>query len=337
MHRADDSPLKTRLLAAILTSATMSATSFAFDLQGHRGARGLLPENSLAAFAKALSIGVTTLELDTVVTKDGVLVLSHDSSLNPDITRNDKGQWIGPPYLPIASLDYADLARYDVGKIRPGSDYAARFPFQKARARTRIPRLVDLFDLVRRLGASEVRFNIETKISPDAPHLAPTPEEFARLLIAEIRRADVAARTTIQSFDWRTLAIVQRDAPAIATVYLTAQQPWMDTIFAGKAGGSPWTGAYQIAVEGSVPRMVQAAGGAIWSPYYGDVTRANLREAHDLGLRVIPWTVNTRAEMERLIDWGIDGMISDYPDVLRRVALDKGLFVPAPVRVPRRT
>ncbi len=316
--------------------AIMSATSAAFDLQGHRGARGLAPENTLPGFTKALSIGVTTLELDTVITKDGVLVISHDPSLNPDITRTERGKWIEAPYPPIGSLVYADLVRYDVGELRPGSNYAQRFPFQKSRAKTRIPRLVDLFNLVSELDAKTVRFNIETKISPDAPALTPGPEDFARALIAEVRQAGVATRTTIQSFDWRTLAVVQRDAPEISTAYLTAQQPGMDTILATQKGGSPWTGAFQFATEGSVPRMVRAAGGAIWSPHFGDVTRVNLQEAHALGLRVIPWTVNTRPDMERLIAWGTDGMISDYPDVLRSVARDKGLAVPPPVRAPRR-
>ncbi|MFN0305221.1 MAG: glycerophosphodiester phosphodiesterase [Burkholderiales bacterium] len=315
----------------------MSATSLAFDLQGHRGARGLLPENSIAGFVKALAIGVTTLELDVAITKDGVVVISHDPSLNPDITRSGKGKWIEPPYPPIASVFYADLARYDVGKMRPGSNYAQRFPFQKGRARMRIPRLIDLFDTARSLDATAIRFNIETKTFPDSPELTLPPDVFARALIAEIRRANVATRTTVQSFDWRTLAVVQREAPEIPTVYLTAQQEWLDNIWADRETPSPWTIDVRFAVEGSVPRMVQAAGGKIWSPFFGDVTRSNLGEAKALGMRVIAWTVNTRPDMERLIDWGVDGLISDYPDLLRTVAIEKGLPVPAPVRARRRT
>ncbi len=313
----------------------MSASSPAFDLQGHRGARGLLPENSIAGFTKALAIGVTTLELDVAITKDGVVVISHDPSLNPDITRTGKGNWIEPPYAPIASLSYADLARYEVGKIRPGSNYAQRFPFQKSRARTRIPRLADLFDAARALDAKEVRFNIETKTFPESPELTLPPDVFVRALIAEIRRAGVATRTTIQSFDWRTLAVVQREAPEIPTVYLTAQQEWLDNIWADRETPSPWTVDVRFALEGSVPRMVRAAGGRIWSPFFGDVTRSNLSEAKALGMRVIAWTVNTRPDMERLIDWNIDGLISDYPDLLRTVAIEKGLAVPTPVRARR--
>ena len=319
------------VVSLLLGMLSIAMSAQAIDLQGHRGARGLLPENSLVGFAKALAIGVTTLELDTVITRDGVMVISHDARLNPDITRNAKGEWIVAPFLPIDTLTYAELARYDVGMMRPQSEYAARFPLQKGRAKTRIPRLQDLFEMVREAGATDVRFNIETKITPDEPHLTPTPDVFARALIAEIRRAGMQSRTTIQSFDWRTLVIVQREAPEMPTAYLTAQQAWMDNIWADRAAPSPWTANVKFAEERSVPAMIKAAGGAIWSPYFGDVTQLNLAEAKALGLRVIPWTVNTRGDMVRLIDWGVDGLISDYPDMLRSVAIEKGLAVPTPV------
>lgn len=308
-------------------------TASAFDLQGHRGARGLAPENTLIGFAKALSIGVSTLELDTAITRDGVVVISHDPRLNPDITRDARGNWITPPFLPISTLAYADLQRYDVGRIKPGTNYAQRYPFQRGRDKTRIPRLSDLFALAQKLGAHDVRFNIETKIFPDEPALTVGAEEFARALIAEIHAAGVTARSTIQSFDWRTLAVVQREAPQIATAYLTAQQPWMDNIRADKGGESPWTAGVQFAKEKSIPRMVHAAGGRIWSPHYADLTRVDLSEARQLGLKTIPWTVNTRPDIERLIDWGVDGLISDYPDLLRTIALEKKLSAPLPVRV----
>jgi glycerophosphoryl diester phosphodiesterase len=324
-------PLFVRLMTGLCGMLLSTMSAQAFDLQGHRGARGLLPENSLAGFSQALAIGVTTLELDTVITKDSVVVISHDARLNPDITRTAEGQWVDAPGVPINTLAYADLARYDIGMIRPQSAYAVRFPLQRSRSGTRIPRLSDLFQMVQDRGATDVRFNIETKISPDEPHLTPTPEVFARALIAEIRKAGMMSRATIQSFDWRTLAIVQREAPAIPTAYLTAQQSGMDNIWADRASPSPWTANVTYAVNRSVPRMVKAAGGAIWSPYYGDVTEDNLREAQSLELRVIPWTVNTRPDMERLIDWGVDGLISDYPDVLRAVAVAKGLAVARPV------
>jgi glycerophosphoryl diester phosphodiesterase len=189
---------------------TQTHSPGALDLQGHRGARGHAPENTLPGFERALAIGVDTLELDVGVTRDGVVVIHHDRRLNPDLARGADGKWIEAPGPTIYSLTYAELERYDVGRIRPGSEYARQFAQQQPLDGTRIPRLADLFELVRK---SEVRFNIETKLSSDAPDETLPPEPFARALLAEVRKAGVERRMTIQSFDWRTLAVVQREAP----------------------------------------------------------------------------------------------------------------------------
>src|SRR5687768_11328173 len=156
----------------------LPTSSLALDLQGHRGARGLRPENTLPAFAHALSLGVTTLELDTGITKDGVVVVSHDPALNPDITRGPGEKWLERAGPAIRGLTYEELQRYDVGAIKPGSAYAKRFSAQQPVERTRIPRLVDLFALVRNSGNGSVRFNIETKISPLAPNETAAPGDF---------------------------------------------------------------------------------------------------------------------------------------------------------------
>lgn len=261
-----------RTLAALLLMG--AATAAALDLQGHRGARGLAPENTLPGFARALSIGVTTLELDIAITRDGVVVVSHDAALNPDITRGPDGHWLERDDLVIRALDFAALQRYDVGRIRPESTYAQRFPRQAPADGARTPRLADVFALARRAGNHTVRFNIETKISPLRPQLAADPETFARALIALLRAEKLEGRATIQSFDWRTLQVVQREAPGIATSYLSAQQPWQDNMLAG-TGASPWTAGLHVdAFGGSVPRLVHAAGGRIWSPDFGDLTNA---------------------------------------------------------------
>ena len=301
------------------------------DIQGHRGARGLLPENTLPAFARALSIGVTTLELDCAITRDGVVVVSHDSTLNPDITRGADGQWIKRADLPINAYTIAELQQFDVGRIDPASDYAGRFPRQQPVDDTRMPSLDEVFALARRAGNDAVRFNIETKLSPLHPQRTVAPDVFAQALIAVIQRNRLDARATIQSFDWRTLAVVQREAPRIQTVYLSAQQPFMDNILAHDAS-SPWNAGLHVSqFGGSVPRMVRAAGGAlnvIWSPCADDVNAANVREAHALGLAVVVWTVNAEADMRAMLALDVDGIISDYPDLLRRVAGEAGYALP---------
>jgi glycerophosphoryl diester phosphodiesterase len=298
----------------------------ALDIQGHRGARGLMPENTLPAFAKALEIGVTTLELDCAITKDGVVVVSHDPVLNPDIARGPDGQWLREPGPAIRSLTFDELRRYDVGRLNPSRAYAGRWPEQRPVDGTRIPRLADLFALVAKSGNETVRFNIETKISPLEPARTTGPEDFARRLVAAVRAHKMERRTVIQSFDWRTLKIVQQEAPEIPTVYLTAESGSAANL--SKSGDSPWTEGFRFRDHGSVPRMVKAAGGAVWSPSFTDLSRQAVEEAHALGLKVVPWTVNQELDMRRLIDWGVDGIISDRPDLLRRVAGQAGIALP---------
>ena len=312
-----------------------------FDIQGHRGARGLMPENTLPAFARALSIGVTTLELDCAITRDGVVVVSHDSTLNPEITRDtmgkNQGRWTNRTDLPVSQFTFAELRRFDVGRIDPASDYAARFPQQQAIDGTRMPKLEDVFALAQKAGNRSVRFNIETKISPLYPDRTATPEDFANTIIKALKNNDLEYRAVLQSFDWRTLAVVQREAPEIKTAYLTAQQPFMDNICA-EARTSPWNAGLHVSqfdgsVGNPVPRMIHAAGGAIWSPCSNDVDAACVQEAQALGLKVVVWTVNTECEMRRMLALGVDGIISDYPDVLRRVAGENDCMLPTPTPV----
>jgi len=190
-----------------------AAPCLAFDLQGHRGARGLMPENTLQGFAAALSIGVTTLELDLAMTKDGVIVVSHDSFLNPDHTRGPDGQFLKSKGPAIRSLTLAELRRYDVGRLKPGTSYAASLSEQRAVDGATIPTLAEVFDLVRRAKADHIRFNIETKITPESGAEVADPEAFATAVVRDVRGAGMAARVSVQSFDWRTLAAVKRMRP----------------------------------------------------------------------------------------------------------------------------
>lgn len=311
-----------RLFAIALALAAGAAQ--AFDLQGHRGARGLAPENTLPSFERALALGVTTLELDIAVTKDGVLVISHDPVLNPDLARDTSGSYLERRGPVIHSITWAQLQTYDVGRIKPGTEYARQFPDQQPADGTRIPRLKDLFDLVKRSGDDTVRFAIETKLSPNAPSETPAPEPFARAVVDEIRKAGMAGRSQILSFDWRTLQVVQMIAPEIPTVYLTIQRRF-DNIAAGRPEGSPWTAGFQYRDYGSIPKMIKAAGGRYWSVYFGDLEPSLVKEAQSLGLKVLAWTVNDPAVMARMLDYGVDGLITDRPDVARSVLDRRGI------------
>lgn len=312
-----------------LTLLYMAFAAQAFDLQGHRGARGLAPENTLHGFALTLGLGVTTLETDIAVTRDGVLVISHDPALNPEITRGPDGQFLEARGPVIWHTDFAELQRYDVGRLKPGTRYAAQYPAQQPHDGARIPRLEDLFALVEKSGNTQVRLALETKLHPDQPDETPAPEPFARALVEAVRKAGMAERTTILSFDWRTLHVVQKLAPEIGTVYLSIQQRSFDNIGAGRLGTSPWTAGIAYGDHGSVPKMIKASGGRIWSSFHGDLDAAQVKEAQALGLTVLAWTVNDPDQIARLMDMGVDGIVSDRPDLVREEMKRRGMPLPA--------
>jgi glycerophosphoryl diester phosphodiesterase len=314
---------------ALLLLTHLAASSLAFDLEGHRGTRGLAPENTLAAFRSAIEIGVTTIETDMGVTKDDVVVISHNPTLNPDLVRDPDGHWLSSPGPPIRSLTFAELRRYDIGRLNPTSQYARQFPEQKAVDGERFPKLSELFDLGKASG-KPVRFNIETKITPTSGSNTPDPATFARMVIAVVREAGVVDRVTVQSFDWRTLIEVKRIAPEIETSCLTIQTQNDDTMQQTPDGGpSPWHAGLALRDHGgSVPALVKAAGCGVWSMFWRNLSPKELAAAHALGLKVLPWTVNERGDMRTLIDLGVDGIISDYPDRLREVMAEKKMALP---------
>jgi glycerophosphoryl diester phosphodiesterase len=168
-----------------------------------------------------------------------------------------------------------------------------------------------------------VRFNIEVKLNPHQPEETPAVEQIVDALLALVKQAGMEGRVTIQGFDWRALQRVQQLAPGLPTAYLSAQTPRFDTITDGA-----WTAGFRLADHGTLPKMVKAAGGRIWSPNYFGLTAGLVDEAHALGLQVLPWTVNESADMERLIGWGVDGLITDYPDRARAVLRARGLPLP---------
>jgi len=325
--------MKNALLAAAMLIAGCASIAPAakqhFDLEAHRGGRGLAPENTLAAFDNAIDLGVSTLELDIGLTADGVVVISHDTSLNPDHTRDASGNWLAPKSgAAIRTLTLAQLQTYDVGRLNPSSNYGKQFALQRGRDGERIPTLAALFARVQARGAeaATVRFNIETKIDPTRPAETAAPEPMVRALLAEIDKAGMANRVTVQSFDWRTLALVGQLAPQLPRAYLTTPRTLKD---------SRWTAGLDAASFASVPQMVRAAsanapGAVTWSPAYAGLTPAVIKEAQKLGMKVLPWTVNERADMLRLMDAGADGIITDYPDVLRDLMRERELSLPPP-------
>lgn len=316
--------------ALILVAALACGTAHAFDLQGHRGTRGLAPENTLPAFQRALEIGVTTLETDLAVTRDGVLVISHDPVLNPDLVRDPDGKWLSSKGPPIHSLTLEELRRYDIGRTNPASAYGKQWPEQTPADGQRFPTLKEVLALGK---GNDVRFAIETKITPTSGDETPDPATFARLVVAAVRDAGMSDRVSVLSFDWRTLVEVRKLAPEIPTVCITQQTNNFDNVKGLFGKPSAWTAGLDLAkFDDSVPRLVKAAGCHTWSSFFRNLTPALVDEAHALGLVVLPWTVNDPRDMARMIDWRLDGLVTDYPDRARKAMAEKGIPLPPPAR-----
>ncbi|MGH7056711.1 MAG: glycerophosphodiester phosphodiesterase family protein [Acetobacteraceae bacterium] len=270
-----------------------------FQVIGHRGARGLFPENTIEGFTRAGAAGVIRFEIDIAVTRDDVPVVAHDPVLNPDITRGESGFWLAAPGPAIRALMLSELARYDVGRIRPGSRYARRYPEQQPIEPARIPTLAAVLE-----AASEAWFTIELKTFPDTTELTVPPERMVDLVLEVAGAAGALGRIRLQSFDWRGPRYLGRIRPEIARAWLTepktVSQPEL------------WWGMER---RGSVAQAVAAEGGDTWAPEHASLTPGDMAEARALGLAVVPWTVNEAGEMARWMDEGAAGVITDRPDV----------------------
>jgi glycerophosphoryl diester phosphodiesterase len=315
---------------AVLGAGADAAAARSFDLEGHRGTRGLRPENTLAAFGKALQIGVTTLELDTGVTKDGVVVVSHERRISP---LECQGPYVGKL---IHELTYAQIQQLDCGTRHPADPSTDPFVgTQEAVPGTHMPSLAQVFELANRYGADDVQFDIETKRDPTLPNETVGPTTFARKVIAVISRYHMTRRSVLQSFDWSTLQAARKIKPRLRRAALAQKA----TIFPG----TPWTGGIEIKpgpggdvfASGDLARVVKNKLRAqVLSVNYPDITDALISASHHRGLTIIPWTVDDPVQMAAAIDRGLDGLITDYPDRARTVMEAKGLDLPEPIASP---
>ena len=298
-------------------------------IHGHRGARGLAPENTLAGFACALKVGVDALELDLRMSADGKIVIHHDRKLNPDLTRIKAGTWITPPTKPIDHYTFEALQQFDMGQARPGSSILKRFPRQIARAGQTIPDLAMLRDRVGPALDDGLLLNLEIKSDPSKPEQGPTPTDWATILVDELSTLGLINQCWVQSFDWRVLRQIHALTDKLPTGFLTSIQPDFDTVTAHANSASPWLDGYDPAqFSHSLPRAIAAAGGHYWGPCFQDLTRSLVVEAQSLGLKVHTWTVNEITHIESMVGYAVDGIISDYPDRVRTVLAKRQTVLP---------
>ncbi|MBW8483173.1 glycerophosphodiester phosphodiesterase family protein [Actinomadura parmotrematis] len=359
-HQRNQSTRKARaaaLAAAALTAAggpALAGTARAdgpahrppaFDLQAHRGGLGLVVESTLPAFANALRLGVSTLELDVQITKDGRAVVTHDRKISAAKCRDTGPAAPGDPAYPYVGEYVNTLTLAQVRTLDCGSATLPQFPGQRAAPGARMPLLSEVFALVKRAHANGVKLNVETKVEAGAPAETAPREQFVQVTAREIRRARIVRQVTIQSFDWGSLMRMRQVEPRLPLVALTNY----DFLQTGQAGRSPWLGGLDIDDFGGDPlKAIRSFGASAFSPVHGFpqdgkvtdpgykpyVTRAMVAEAHRLGIKVIPWTVDDAPTMNKLIDDGVDGLITDYPDRLRAVLAERGYALPRAYRVP---
>ncbi|MFN6374481.1 MAG: glycerophosphodiester phosphodiesterase [Chitinophagia bacterium] len=294
MHKTKTRSLIIAFLCIFASVMVKSQTQF-IDLQGHRGCRGLKPENTIAAMIRAIDLGVTTLEMDVVITRDNKVLLSHDHYMNPDYVVPPEGVSFSSAkdrsHI-LYQMDYVSVVRWDVG-----SKGNSKFPQQEKLAAIK-PLLSDLIDSVEHYTSMRnlkpVRYNIETKsLAAGDGKFHPAPEEFVDLLMDVVKKGKITKRTTIQSFDKRTLQVMHRKYPKISTSYLISSLS-------------------NTNLEG----LIQDLGflPTILSPEYQLVNPDFLNECKAKGLRVVVWTVNESADIKKMAELGVDGIISDYPD-----------------------
>lgn len=312
----------------------------AFDLQAHRGGLGLMTESTLEAFTNALELGVTTLELDIQITEDGVAVVTHDRQIQLQKCRDAQMLVANDPEYPYVGKYIKDLSMAQIHTLNCGYQKLPGYPEQKVIAGASMPMLADVFALLETYPAESVWLNIETKVEAGAPEETAPRASFIRVVLEEIERAGVQDRVTIQSFDWGTLMALGSVAPDIPLVALTNGQSFLAC---GEPGASPWLGGIDMDdFDCDVVSAAASFGASAISPVHGSpqdgrigdvdyepfVTAAMVELAHSAGLRVIPWTVDDRDTMHYLMDLGVDGIITNYPDRLREVMQERGLPLP---------
>jgi glycerophosphoryl diester phosphodiesterase len=283
------------LVVAGCTLTNKTSSTMSFDWQAHRGGRGIMPENTIPAMLHAVDLGVTTLEMDAVITKDKQVILSHDTYFNHEITTKPDGSYINESEekkYNIYQMTYEEVSRFDVG-MKVHSKF-----LQQVKLKTVKPRLAEVIDSIEAYTSVKKQapkfYNIETKSKPATDNIYhPAPGEFVELLMQVIKEKKIEARTIIQSFDIRTLQYLHRKYPAIKTALLIED-----------LGGVK----QQVAKLGFTP--------TIYSPYYSLVNRSVVESCREMGMLIIPWTINEVSKMKEIKELGVDGIITDYPDRL---------------------
>ena len=282
-------------------------------IYGHRGARGDLPENTLESFKYLFDNNINAYETDILISKDLIPVITHDFRLEPSFTKDSEGNWIEDENIKIFDLTYEELLKFDVGSINKLSRYGRRFVNQKPLENQRIPKLSELLDLSSKNKSENLLINLEIKSTPDEENLTPAPEDTVKLVVNEINKSNLKDKIIVSSFDWRTLTEIKNQYPEISRAYLTYQQVRGMKIKKTIYNRSPWMSFLPFYEDHELPKIIKSQGGKAWHPYRKDITKKLVDISHQEDLPVNVWTVNEDYEMLKMIEYGVDGIMTDYP------------------------
>ena len=311
-----------------------------FDLEAHRGGRDVRPENTLYSYAYAIELGATSIECDMQLTKDGQIVMSHNPILNSDITRDENGNYIKNNKYDIRLMTVDELKKFDVGVMDPNcGEYYDLHGKTQFTYDAKIPTLEELMQLIQSYGDKNIVLNIETKSYPDPASAGyknnADPKKFVEVFNNIVKKYNMEDRVVLQSFDWQTLIEMKKLNPNISTSALWQEQPsWgrdSESLRRYEKKKSPWRGGLDIKdYQGNTVKAAHAIGADIISPYYTEISKQDVDEAHSLGMKVVPWTVNNEKDMNMLLDMGVDGIISDKPWLLKQVLEKRNIKLHTP-------
>jgi len=282
-------------------------------IYGHRGARGDLPENTLESFKYLFDNAINAYETDILISKDLVPVITHDFRLDPSLTKDKEGNWIKDEDIKIFDLTYDEISKFDVGSLNKLTRYGRRFVNQRSLENQKIPKLSELLELSSKNVLQNLLINLEIKSTPDEKNLTPDPKDLVQIVLNEINNSNLKDKIIISSFDWRILREDKKQSPEIPRAYLTFQQEKGMKIKKTIYSKSPWIDHIPLTIVYDLPKIIKELGGSAWHPYYKDINKKAVKDAHDNNLPVNVWTVNDEDDMLKMIEYGVDGIMTDYP------------------------
>ena len=273
----------------------------------------MLPENTLDSFQYLFDNDINAYETDILISKDSIPLITHDFHLDPSLTQDEEGNWLEDENIKIIDLTYDQISKYEVGSLNKLTKYGRRFLNQKKLENQKIPKVSELLDLTSKNKVSDLVINLEIKSTPVQENLTPSPEEMVKIILEEVNQSKLTDKIIYSSFDWRVLREIKDQSPKTPRAYLTYQQQSGSKISGTIYDQSPWMDFIPLKNAVELPRLIASLGGRAWHPYYRDISKKMIDISHEENLAVNVWTVNDEDDMLKMIEYGVDGIITDYP------------------------